>query len=96
MHVVGHLVNAIFLESAIVVPNGLMYREVKYIYLYKTCALCVVKRDIFYLFCAKHLFLQNIKCTVQQARLVMQILMKLVCIILTSILSSSHMVWTQG
>ena len=49
MHVVGHLVNAIFLESAIVVPNGLMYREVKYIYLYKTYALCVVKRDIYLL-----------------------------------------------
>lgn len=40
-------------------PNG----EVKYIYLYKTCALCVVKRDIFYLFCTKQLFLQNIKHT---------------------------------
>ena len=45
-----------FWESAIIVPNGLIYREVKYIYLgiccikyiylYKTCALCVVKRDI--------------------------------------------------
>ena len=58
-----------FWESAIIVPNGLMYREVKYIYLYKTCALCVVKRDIFYLFCTKHLFLQNIKHTVQTGKI---------------------------